>query len=66
MNLDVEEIFGMDNKRQKEIKNLINKLVQLKYEFGAVGMFKTMHALEVGVTACGYELAEEMEKENGQ
>ena len=36
----------------------------LKHRAGELGLFKTMHALEEGVTAVGWEVAEKLEARN--
>ncbi len=46
----------------KEEKDFVIRLVQMKYEAGVLGLWKTMHALEEPVTAVGWELAEQQEK----
>lgn len=38
------------------------KLVSIKHEAGVLGLFKTMHALEAGVKAVGWEIAENIKK----
>ena len=48
-------------KQTQEAKACILRLVQLKHDFMACGMFQTGHALETGVRASGWELAELME-----
>ena len=39
------------------------KVVQLKHEAGVLGLYKTMHALEAGVTAVGWEIAEHIKEQ---
>lgn len=44
-----------------EIRDFVNRLVQMKAEAGQLGLWKTMQALEGPVTTVGYEWAEMME-----
>ena len=49
-----------------EKREFANEVVILKHRAGVLGLFKTMHALEQGVTAVGWEIVEHMENERGR
>ena len=44
-------------RQKKDHKELILRVVQLKHDLGAAGLYKTMHAMEYAVTAVGWEVA---------
>ena len=46
----------------EERKQFCSEVAMLKHKAGELGMFRTMHALEAGVTEVGYELADQIEK----
>lgn len=45
-----------------DLKAFATEVAQLKHKAGVLGLLKTMHALEEGVTAVGYEIAELLER----
>ena len=44
------------------LREFCSEVALLKFRAGNLGLYKTMHALEAGVTAVGYEIAEQIEK----
>lgn len=46
----------------KEKREFCTEVVRLKHRAGELGLFKTMHALEEGTKAVGWEVAEHLEK----
>lgn len=51
----------MNVKQLNEGKEIADTLVGIKARLGALGLFKTMHALDAATRAIGYELAEHCE-----
>ena len=47
------------------IDDFAEALVLLKHRAGAIGLFKTMHAIEPATKAIGWELAEHIEARSG-
>lgn len=47
---------------EKQAKELVVKLVNLKDEAGRKQLWQTMHALDTAVKVVGYEIADEIEK----
>jgi hypothetical protein len=47
----------------EEKKQFAADIVRIKAKAGQLGLFKTMQALEAGVKAVGWEIAEHIEKE---
>ena len=45
----------------KGAHDLVNRIVQLKHDTMAMGLYKTGHALEAATQAVGYEIADILE-----
>lgn len=56
--MNVATRAGINSLNEADIAEAI---VMIKHRAGAIGLFKTMHALEAGVKAVGWDLAEQIE-----